>query len=226
MPSASDRAAAPLREMRCGLIVGGLVLYLLIYPLLIDSLAGRALTNAGLSLLLVGLLWALHGSLREMAFGAALALPANQPLVELLLPGQAWARAFALVVLLVFLAAVTIRLLAYVMNLTVVTADKVFGAVAVYILIAFIFAAAFALLLMAQPDAFAVSPANQLDGLGRIDMIYFSFTVLTSTGFGEITPATRVARSLIILEQTVGVMYVAFLVARLARLYPLPRHRG
>ena len=46
-----------------------------------------------------------------------------------------------------------------------------------------------------------------------------SFTVLTSTGFGEITPATRMARSLIIIEQVLGVMYVAFLIARLANLY-------
>ena len=50
-------------------------------------------------------------------------------------------------------------------------------------------------------------------------LMYFSFTVLTSTGFGEITPVTRMARALIIIEQVLGVMYVAFLVARLANLY-------
>jgi len=52
--------------------------------------------------------------------------------------------------------------------------------------------------------------------------MYFSFTVLTSTGFGEITPATPVARSLIVIEQVLGVMYVAFLVARLANMYGSP----
>ena len=50
-------------------------------------------------------------------------------------------------------------------------------------------------------------------------MMYFSFTVLTSTGFGEITPVSHMARSLIVLEQVLGVMYVAFLVARLANLW-------
>jgi hypothetical protein len=49
--------------------------------------------------------------------------------------------------------------------------------------------------------------------------MYFSFTVLTSTGFGEITPAIGLTRSLIVLEQVLGVMYVAFLIARLANLY-------
>jgi Na+/citrate or Na+/malate symporter len=54
-------------------------------------------------------------------------------------------------------------------------------------------------------------------------LMYFSFTVLTSTGFGEITPVTKMARALIIIEQVLGVMYVAFLIARLANLY---RTRG
>lgn len=43
--------------------------------------------------------------------------------------------------------------------------------------------------------------------------------LLTSTGFGEITPVTKMARSLIIIEHVLGVMYVAFLIARLANLY-------
>jgi hypothetical protein len=57
-------------------------------------------------------------------------------------------------------------------------------------------------------------------------MMYFSFTVLTSTGFGEITPVTKMARSLIIIEQVLGVMYVAFLVARLANLWGPRRDRS
>ena len=56
-------------------------------------------------------------------------------------------------------------------------------------------------------------------------MMYFSVTVLTSTGFGEITPVTGMARALIVIEQVLGVMYVAFLVARLAKLYGTRGHR-
>ncbi len=51
-------------------------------------------------------------------------------------------------------------------------------------------------------------------GLEWAAMMYFSFTVLTSTGFGEITPVTGMARALIVVEQVLGVMYVAFLIAR------------
>ena len=77
-----------------------------------------------------------------------------------------------------------------------------------------------------QPNAFYAStvhaPSEHLDW-GTL--MYFSFTVLTSTGFGEITPVTRMARALIVIEQVVGVMYVAFLIARLANLYGTRGHR-
>jgi Ion channel len=81
-------------------------------------------------------------------------------------------------------------------------------------------ASLFSLLQQFQPDAFYVNTVNEPDGrLGWSAMMYFSFTVLTSTGFGEITPVSHMARSLIVLEQVLGVMYVAFLVARLANLW-------
>jgi hypothetical protein len=120
----------------------------------------------------------------------------------------------------IFIALVTISLLRYVLDWHSITIDKVFGAVAAYVLIAFSFASLFGLLQLIQPNAFHVSAVNQPDGrLGWYDMINFSFTELTSTGFGEITPVTNSARGLIVVEQVLGVMYVAFLVARLANLY-------
>ena len=45
---------------------------------------------------------------------------------------------------------------------------------------------------------------------------YFSFTVLTSSGLGEIVPRAPVAQSLTVSEEIVGVLFVAILVARLA----------
>jgi hypothetical protein len=78
----------------------------------------------------------------------------------------------------------------------------------------------FSLLQLVQPTAFYVAAANDPDGhLDWSGLMYFSFTVLTSTGFGEITPTTHQARSLIVVEQVLGVMYVAFLIARLANMY-------
>ena len=77
-----------------------------------------------------------------------------------------------------------------------------------------------------EVQAFHIAQVNDPDGkLTWSDSMYFSFTVLTSTGFGEITPVTDMARALIVIEQVLGVMYVAFLVARLANLYGLRQQR-
>jgi hypothetical protein len=119
-----------------------------------------------------------------------------------------------------FIGVVTIALLRYVLNRQPITTDKVFGAIAAYVLIAFTFASLFGLLQVVEPNAFYVATTHNPDGrLTWADLMYFSFTVLTSTGFGEITPVTGMARNLIVLEQVLGVMYVAFLIARLANLY-------
>jgi len=52
------------------------------------------------------------------------------------------------------------------------------------------------------------------------ELLYFSFTVLSSTGFGDITPVHPVARMLCVLEQVTGVLFIAILIARLAGTYP------
>jgi hypothetical protein len=51
------------------------------------------------------------------------------------------------------------------------------------------------------------------------DLVYFSFTVLTTAGFGDYTPVRPLVRSLVVFEQLAGVLYVAILIARLAGSY-------
>ena len=134
--------------------------------------------------------------------------------------GEHWLWLVTLVVTAAFMGAVTAALLYYVLDWHPITTDKVFGAVAAYVLIAFTFACLFGLLQQIQPHAFHAAAVHAPDAqFDWSTMMYFSFTVLTSTGFGEITPVTRMARALIVIEQVLGVMYVAFLVARLANLY-------
>ena len=44
--------------------------------------------------------------------------------------------------------------------------------------------------------------------------------MLTSTGFGDIAPLIRQARGLVVVEQVVGALFLAVLIARLAGVYP------
>ncbi len=84
------------------------------------------------------------------------------------------------------------------------TRDELFAAAGLYVLMAFVFAYLYyALIEHLQPRAFVINAANDPDGVTRWwDLLYFSFTCLTSVGFGEITPANDHARSLVMIQQT------------------------
>jgi uncharacterized BrkB/YihY/UPF0761 family membrane protein len=116
-----------------------------------------------------------------------------------------------------------VYLLRYVFQRDVMTSDKLFGAAAGYLMIGVFWAYVFALVGHFYPNAFAVYGAAT--PLSFIDCIYFSFTVLTSTGFGDITPLIRQARALVVVEQVLGSLFLAVLIARLAGVYP-PMGRG
>ncbi|MDD3118616.1 MAG: potassium channel family protein [Victivallales bacterium] len=52
-----------------------------------------------------------------------------------------------------------------------------------------------------------------------LECIYFSFSTLTTTGYGDILPATDFAKRMSILEQSIGVLYVAVFIGRLLNAY-------
>ena len=75
-------------------------------------------------------------------------------------------------------------------------------------LMAFVFAYLYAFIEHWQPGAFVINAANNPRRMMRWwDLLYFSFTCLSSVGFGEITPANDHARSLVMIQQTIGVLY-------------------
>ena len=107
-------------------------------------------------------------------------------------------------------------LLGYVLRDSDVTLDELFAAVCAYVLIALVFACVYAIEERLAPGSFSIPPGP----IGAVttrffDLLYFSFTVLTSTGFGDIHPLARQARAIVVVEQVTGVMYVALLIARL-----------
>ena len=62
-------------------------------------------------------------------------------------------------------------------------------------------------------------PAADLKaGVSSSTFLYFSFTSLTTTGFGDILPVSTVARTVLIIEQLIGVLYPVVLIGRLVSL--------
>ncbi|MBV8270779.1 MAG: voltage-gated potassium channel [Cupriavidus sp.] len=109
-------------------------------------------------------------------------------------------------------------LLRYVFQPRIMTPDKLFGAAAAYLLIGVLWAYIYASVGFFYPNSYMI--VGQPGRLVYADALYFSITVLTSTGFGDITPLTRQARGMCMVEQITGSLFVAILIARLAGVYP------
>jgi hypothetical protein len=106
-----------------------------------------------------------------------------------------------------------------------VTSHRVQGAVVLYLNFALFFFLIYRLITVHAPDAFTGLPAGQLDVGGGTALLYFSFTTLTTTGFGDITPLHPFARSIANLEAVIGQLYPATLLARLVSLEIAHRRR-
>jgi hypothetical protein len=103
-----------------------------------------------------------------------------------------------------------------------VTAHRIQGAVAGYLLLSVIFAIAYGLVETLQPGAFQMSqPQDQVWTGGGINrsFYYFSVITLTTTGYGDITAVNPFARTLVMMEALTGQLYTAILIARLVSLH-------
>ena len=100
-----------------------------------------------------------------------------------------------------------------------VTAHRIQGGIAAYLLLGLVWAQAYAVVELGHPGSFsgAIGPAT-----GQRAFTYFSFVTLTTVGYGDIVPVHPAARSLAILEAVTGPLYVAILLARLVSLAMAP----
>jgi voltage-gated potassium channel len=55
--------------------------------------------------------------------------------------------------------------------------------------------------------------------MDRFNAFYFSFVTLSTVGFGDVTPVSKLARTLAVMEAVTGTFYVAILIARLVAMY-------
>jgi hypothetical protein len=92
-----------------------------------------------------------------------------------------------------------------------ITYHRIVGSIVVYLMVGLVFTYIFnAVYLYNGPSSF-----NNISGAGLREFLYFSFTSLTTMGYGDITPVHPLARSLANSEALIGQLYPAILIARL-----------
>ncbi len=116
--------------------------------------------------------------------------------------------------LFVFAALITINRTIF--SVKKVNGDTIKGGISVFFLIGTLWALVYNIVYLLDPNAFSKS----IEAIDVLDsMFYFSFTTLTTLGYGDITPMSNIARNLANLEAITGMMYPSIFIARLVGLY-------
>ena len=113
-------------------------------------------------------------------------------------------------------------LIAYMLADHEVTRDELFAVGATFTLVAWAFAYLYTVCQAIEPGSFtaAVDPAGDRSWM---ELLFLSFTTLSSTGLSDVLPIKPFARGLVMLEQLAGIAYVAMVVSRLVGLLVLRR---
>lgn len=96
--------------------------------------------------------------------------------------------------------------------------NKIIGAICIYLLLGLNWSVFYLFINLANPDSFHGLTTTAI-GTQFSEFMYYSFVTITTVGYGDITPAKPIARTVTYLEAIVGQFYVAVLVAWLVGMY-------
>jgi Ion channel len=204
------------------LLLAAQLVGVLIYPFMEGSDVGRALFSVfGVAILGLVVL-AVRDSPGLNWVAVLLALPATLLLLIQAITGSddllPYSSAFEAA--LYFYAAGA--LIAYMLADHYITRDELFAVGATFTLVAWAFAYTYVVCQAIEPGSFTAA-VNPEDDRTWMELLFLSFTTLSSTGLSDVVPIKPFARSLVMIEQLAGLAYVAMVVSRLVALTVLHR---
>jgi hypothetical protein len=189
----------------------------LLYPFMETSSAGRALFSVfGIAILGLVVL-AVERSPGLTWVGVLLGVPATVLLVIQAVTGDDALLPYSSALEAVLYLYAAGALIAYMLADHTITRDELFAVGATFTLVAWAFAYAYTVCQAIEPGSFtaAVDPDEQRTWM---ELLFMSFTTLSSTGLGDVVPVKPFARAMVMLQQLAGLAYVAMVVSRLVGL--------
>ena len=194
----------------------------LLYPFMEGSDTGRALFSV-LGIAILGLVvLAVRSSPGLTWISLLLGIPATVLLLMQAVGGRDELLPYssALEAILYFYAAGA--LIAYMLADHEITRDELFAVGATFTLVAWAFAYSYTVCQAIEPGSFTAA-VNPTADRSWVELLFLSFTTLSSTGLSDVVPIKPFARGLVMLEQLAGIAYVAMVVSRLVGLLVLHR---
>ena len=198
------------------LILMGLIMALLVFgPILEQFFAIRILIDIFLSAIVLAMLYVVTGKRHLLLFGRLLALAMLVTLWLKYFSNYDVFAAISMAVGIIFTIVVTGCALGFITRSETVTTEVIYAAMLVYLLVAQLWALVYTFLHLIDPASF-----NLAQGQGDFLVFeYYSFVTLTTLGFGDITPLTRVAKAFSVLEAVIGQLYLVVVVAWFVGMY-------
>ncbi|WP_244962938.1 potassium channel family protein [Nocardioides dongkuii] len=198
-------------------LLGAQLLAVLIYPFLRDSTPGRALLGVVHLGIVLTALWAVRRSPALLWVAICLGGPGMVfTVLEAFSPDTGWIVLVSALLHAPFYFYVSYGMVRYLFHDDRVTRDELFATGAAFTVVAWGFAYVFVAVQVIWPGSFiGAEGGTERDWF---ELLYLSFSTLTSVGLSDVVPVLDHARSLVMIEMVVGVLYVALVVARLVGL--------
>lgn len=211
------KAFAAVWSHPSGILLVGQLFVVLLFPFLDESTAGRALLGVAQMALVFTAVVAVRRTPALSWVGVTLGGPAMVfAILEAVEPTTDWIVLVSAVFHVPFYLFVSYAMIRYLFHDDRVTSDELFATGAAFTVVAWAFAYVYAAVQVLDPGSFV-----NYDGGGELtwfELLYLSFTTLTSVGLSDVIPVQDHARSVVMVEQLAGVLYVALVIARLVGL--------
>lgn len=202
------------------ILLCGQLLVVLLYPFLDGSTAGRAVVGVVQMTVVFVAAWAVRATPALGGVAIVLGGPAMVLAVaEAVAPDTDWIVLTSAAFHVPFYLYVSYALIRYLFHDDKVTRDELFAVGAAFTVVAWAFAYVYAAAQVLWPGSFISygNPSAEAD-LPWFELLYLSFTTFTSVGLSDVYPVLDHARSLVMVEQVAGVLYVALIISRLVGL--------
>lgn len=206
------------RHHPSAVLLAAQLLGVVLFPFMDQSPTGRAMLSLFALFVLVLAVWTVNTTPALVWVSLLLGLPVVVlTILEAVDPTNAAIVLWSSVLHGAFYLYTTYGLLRYMFNDRWVTRDELFATGATFTVLAWAFAYLYVATQVLWPGSFtaAVDPASDRTW---VELLFLSFTTLTSTGLSDVVPVLPHARALVMIEQVGGLGYVALVISRIVGL--------
>ncbi|SCA63075.1 Uncharacterized protein SCG7086_AI_00190 [Chlamydiales bacterium SCGC AG-110-P3] len=195
-----------------------LLLQLLLYPYLGDTGESRNpwLLTATNVMVITAIAYTISAKKRQWLIAAVIGLP-TVVLCWFHTGGLQWT---VLILTMLLYAYAIFLLIPHIFKTKIVGLEEVYAVTSAYVLIGLAWSHLYQAIDWLYPGSFHLAEAGIPDAtLTWAQYLFFSFTTLTTLGYGDIAPSSVPAQSLAIVESVTGVIFIAVVVARAIALF-------